>query len=174
MPFVKDILEKMKAFAEGPTLGNLHPDARSQAIIRAGLAQASVIERRSQMTRCTFCGESVKAAPADEKTGVETLNACASALTTLGSEHQKTMLMIAGELRIMLASRTELTDDQGNVTGYTIKTGALHRILGYMSGAGYPVVIPTYAPDDRGVSSYEAKGNSETVRTSNDLPTAPE
>lgn len=43
----------------------------------------------------------------------------------------------------MLASATELHDGLGDITGYQIKTGALHRILGVLSGAGHPVSIPT-------------------------------
>jgi hypothetical protein len=41
----------------------------------------------------------------------------------------------------MMASRTELVDGLGDVHGYQIKTGALHRILGHLSAAGHPVVI---------------------------------
>jgi len=34
---LEDILARQKALAEGPTLGNLHPDARAQAIARASI-----------------------------------------------------------------------------------------------------------------------------------------
>jgi len=50
---------------------------------------------------------------------------------------------IADHLRVMLASATELHDGPGNVTGYQIKTGALHRILGVMAGANCPVSVPS-------------------------------
>jgi hypothetical protein len=46
MPFVKDILAEQKALAEGPTLGNLHPNARAQAIARAGIADAERMRQR--------------------------------------------------------------------------------------------------------------------------------
>lgn len=49
---------------------------------------------------------------------------------------------IGENLRVMLASSTELVDGAGNVAGYQIKTGALHRILGVLSAAGHPVHIP--------------------------------
>lgn len=48
---------------------------------------------------------------------------------------------IASEVRIMLGSATELFDGIGDIVGYQIKTGALHRILGLLSGAGHPVAI---------------------------------
>lgn len=48
---------------------------------------------------------------------------------------------IVNELRIMLGSATELSDGIGDIVGYQIKTGALHRILGLLSGAGHPVAI---------------------------------
>lgn len=46
MPYLNDSLAKQKALAEGPTLGNLHPDARAQAIARAGLADAAAMDKR--------------------------------------------------------------------------------------------------------------------------------
>lgn len=49
---------------------------------------------------------------------------------------------IAENLRTMLASATELHDGIGDVHGYQIKTGALHRILGILSAAGHPVPVP--------------------------------
>ena len=39
MPLLRDALAKSKALAESPTLGNLHPDARAQALARAGIAE---------------------------------------------------------------------------------------------------------------------------------------
>lgn len=46
MPYVNDILAEQQALAEAPTLGNLHPDARAQAIARAGRADADQMRRR--------------------------------------------------------------------------------------------------------------------------------
>lgn len=48
MPYLHETLAKQKALAEGPTLGNLHPDARSQAIARAGIADAEAMRRRME------------------------------------------------------------------------------------------------------------------------------
>jgi hypothetical protein len=48
---------------------------------------------------------------------------------------------IRDHLDVMLASATQHVDGDV-VTGYTIKTGALHKILGVMAGAGYAVSIP--------------------------------
>lgn len=46
MPYVHETLAKQKALAEAPTLGNLHPDARAQAIARAGIAEAEAMRKR--------------------------------------------------------------------------------------------------------------------------------
>jgi hypothetical protein len=51
---------------------------------------------------------------------------------------------IRDKLNIMLASATTLGDEY--VEGYQIKTGALHRIIGLMQTAGYPVTVPLAAP----------------------------
>lgn len=48
MPYLKDQMAKSKALAEAPTLGNLHPDARAQAIARAGIVEAEAVRRRLQ------------------------------------------------------------------------------------------------------------------------------
>lgn len=53
---------------------------------------------------------------------------------------------VASLLRVLLASSTEIVDDGGDVVGYQIKTGALHRILGLLSAAGHPVTIPRRLP----------------------------
>jgi hypothetical protein len=97
------------------------------------------------MTRCHYCGETVPAAPADESKGIATLHACAAAMTAIGKQHGELLTQIADDVRIMLASSTELVDGLGNVTGYQIKTGALHRIIGRLVCAGHPVTIPAIA-----------------------------
>lgn len=43
MPYLHESLAKQRALAEAPTLGNLHPDARAQAIARAGIAEAEAM-----------------------------------------------------------------------------------------------------------------------------------
>lgn len=48
---------------------------------------------------------------------------------------------IAGDLEIMLTSATQHVSEEC-VTGYTIKTGALHRIVGTLVGNGFRVSIP--------------------------------
>lgn len=95
--------------------------------------------------RCTYCEETMPTPPANEKAGIATLNACASAMTLIGKQHGETLAQIADDVRIMLASSTELVDGLGNVTGYQIKTGALHRIIGRLVCAGHPVTIPAIA-----------------------------
>jgi hypothetical protein len=46
MPYLHESLAKSKALAEAPTLGNLHPDARAQALARAGIADAEAMRKR--------------------------------------------------------------------------------------------------------------------------------
>lgn len=46
MPYLHEQLAKQRALAEAPTLGNLHPDARAQAIARAGIAEAEAMRKR--------------------------------------------------------------------------------------------------------------------------------
>jgi hypothetical protein len=58
------------------------------------------------------------------------------------------MTQIQAKLKIMLASATAL-DDGDCVTGYQIKNGALHAILGIMAGAGYSVTIPLPSPTQK-------------------------
>lgn len=41
MAYLHDILRKTEELANAPTLGNLHPDARAQAIARAAMAERS-------------------------------------------------------------------------------------------------------------------------------------
>jgi hypothetical protein len=53
----------------------------------------------------------------------------------------RTLKAIAHDVGIMLGSAQQHTDGEG-VTGYTIKTGALHRIIGELQSAGYPVTVP--------------------------------
>ena len=97
------------------------------------------------MTRCHYCGESVLAAPANEAKGIATLHACAASMALIGRQREALLAGVAADLTVMLASATELHDARGNVTGYTIKNGALHRILGRMAGLGHPVVVPAPA-----------------------------
>jgi hypothetical protein len=58
---------------------------------------------------------------------------------------------IQGKLKIMLASATAL-DDGDCITGYQIKNGALHQILGVMAGVGYGVTIPLPGPTQQAAS----------------------
>ena len=53
----------------------------------------------------------------------------------------RTLKAIAHDVSIMLASAQQHSDGEA-VTGYTIKTGALHRIIGELQSAGYPVSVP--------------------------------
>lgn len=53
----------------------------------------------------------------------------------------RTLKAIAHDVSIMLASAQQHSDGE-TVTGYTIKTGALHRIIGELQSAGYPVSVP--------------------------------
>jgi hypothetical protein len=48
---------------------------------------------------------------------------------------------IAAHLTVMMGSAKPHIEG-GDVTGYTIKTGALHRIIGLLAGAGHPVTVP--------------------------------
>jgi hypothetical protein len=57
------------------------------------------------------------------------------------AQADSTIREISQAVASMMASRTELVDGLGDVHGYQIKTGALHRILGHLSAAGHPVVI---------------------------------
>lgn len=61
---------------------------------------------------------------------------------------------IAERLTIMFASAKCYTNpaDDDVVTGYKIKTGSIHRIIGILAGMGYPVMIPVnlaLADEDR-------------------------
>jgi len=49
---------------------------------------------------------------------------------------------ISEKVTIMLASAQAITDDGDWITGYTIKTGALHSIIGMLQGAGVSVIVP--------------------------------
>lgn len=48
MPWLHETMAQQKALAEAPTLGNLHPDARAQAIARAGIADAEAMQKRME------------------------------------------------------------------------------------------------------------------------------
>jgi hypothetical protein len=60
-----------------------------------------------------------------------------------------TLREIAHNITVMLAS--SIQHGKGEyVTGYTIQTGALHRIIGLLQGAGVSVVVPgglPYSPE---------------------------
>jgi hypothetical protein len=65
-----------------------------------------------------------------------------SATPTASKAKEKVALSeIQDQLTRMLSSAAVLTDAK-YVTGYQIKAGALHSILGTMQGAGFPVAIP--------------------------------
>jgi hypothetical protein len=53
------------------------------------------------------------------------------------------LLGLQADLQIMMASAKAEGDEF--VTGYRIKTGAIHRIIGAMQEAGYPVNLPNLA-----------------------------
>ncbi|MGF7131972.1 hypothetical protein P3T40_003455 [Paraburkholderia sp. EB58] len=55
---------------------------------------------------------------------------------------------IAQHLTVMMMSASCYVnpDDGDAVTGYRIKTGAIHRVIGFLAGLGYPVSIPSNMP----------------------------
>lgn len=61
-------------------------------------------------------------------------------------DEQPLLKKLQAELQIMMASA--VPEGDAWVTGYQIKTGAIHRIVGLMSGAGFPVSLPA-VPMDR-------------------------
>jgi hypothetical protein len=63
---------------------------------------------------------------------------------------------IAADLEIMLASATQHASEDC-VTGYTVKTGALHRIIGTLVGNGFRVTVPLAAPP-----TGQSQGGGET------------
>ena len=78
----------------------------------------------------------------EQHEAAQTLMDCAAVLQWQAEQQKGEALpKIASEVRIMLGSATELFDGIGDIVGYQIKTGALHRILGLLSGAGHPVAI---------------------------------
>lgn len=71
-------------------------------------------------------------------------NGCDSPPRSYGASNldlARTLKAIAHDVSIMLGSAQQHTDGEA-VTGYTIKTGALHRIIGELQSAGYPVTVP--------------------------------
>jgi hypothetical protein len=58
------------------------------------------------------------------------------------AEQTEALRQIAASLNVMLGSAVALVDGMGNVVGYQIKTGALHRILGHMASVNHPVTVP--------------------------------
>jgi hypothetical protein len=51
---------------------------------------------------------------------------------------------IAAHLTVMMGSAVPDFDggSDGEVMGYRIRTGALHKIIGLLAGAGHPVIVP--------------------------------
>jgi hypothetical protein len=58
------------------------------------------------------------------------------------ANREEALTQIAQSLNVMLGSAVALVDGMGNVVGYQIKTGALHRILGHMASTDHPVTVP--------------------------------
>jgi hypothetical protein len=65
-----------------------------------------------------------------------------SGLALTEGEQGVALQQMASHLSAMLGSAIALVDGVGNVVGYQIKTGALHRVLGCMAGLSHPVVVP--------------------------------
>jgi len=59
---------------------------------------------------------------------------------------ESTLKLIAEQLTIMMMSAHCYVDGDGVVTGYRIKTGAIHRTIGILAGAGHHVSIPLNMP----------------------------
>jgi hypothetical protein len=78
----------------------------------------------------------------EEARTIATLGACANAMDLVGKQREETLAQIAASLSVMLGSAVALVDGMGSVVGYQIKTGALHRVLGYMAGLDHPVTVP--------------------------------
>jgi hypothetical protein len=78
----------------------------------------------------------------EEARTIATLNACAGGMKLMGKQRDEMLANIAASLNVMLGSAVALVDGLGNVVGYQIKTGALHRVLGYMAGLDHPVTVP--------------------------------
>jgi hypothetical protein len=78
----------------------------------------------------------------EEARTIATLNACAAGMELIGKQREEMLANIAASLNVMLGSAVALVDGLGNVVGYQIKTGALHRVLGYMAGLDHPVTVP--------------------------------
>lgn len=53
-----------------------------------------------------------------------------------------TLREIAATLNRMAGSATARVDTSGDVVGYVIKTGAFHRLIGYMQNLRHPVNLP--------------------------------
>lgn len=71
----------------------------------------------------------------------EVVGTGASELLGYAPKHDDLLKGIRDNLNIMLASARTHSDGDF-VSGYTIKTGALHRIIGLLQIAGFPVIVP--------------------------------
>lgn len=60
-----------------------------------------------------------------------------------------TLQSIAEHLDVLLASAQQHHDGEV-ITGYTIKTGALHRIIGLLVGRGFRVIVPATPAAEQG------------------------
>lgn len=59
---------------------------------------------------------------------------------------EETLKEISDQLTIMMMSAKCYVDSEDTVTGYRIKTGAIHRVIGILAGAGCSVLIPSNMP----------------------------
>lgn len=74
----------------------------------------------------------------------------------------KALSKIRDLLQIMLHSSTpvvNLTDD--TINGYSVKTGALHQIVGIMQGIGKPVWLPLHVRDEMSRNPPQIPGNPD-------------
>ena len=110
------------------------PDAAAAA------PEAPAQAEQTKCVPCPYCGANTAS--------TNPANWCACPKTPAQASAQcdgaKSLLMeISGDLQIMMGSAVELHDSKGDVAGYQVMTGALHRIFGHLSAAGVPVSIPS-------------------------------
>lgn len=56
---------------------------------------------------------------------------------------------VAHLLTVMFGSATARVDEGGDVLGYVVKTGALHRLVGLLQEHGHSVTIPARMPEEQ-------------------------